>query len=264
MRIGLFHGGPTFRRRHTRRTAGDFTAPAFEVASVKPSGPDALERARLLEFVENNNPRGLFSVSGHRFEARGRTVAQLIGGAYLIPVREIVGPSWMSDLRFDVEAVIPTGESPEKASEMLRNLLEVRWALKAHHEVRRMSGYALSIGKGGPKLTETGPSVPTNNFKNYVSRIKPGFNGTQMDHCDMHQLANQLAQDLKAPIEDQTGLNGHYSIIIQYRYTDWTDESSRPAILQDALSEYGLHLAARKVDAPVLVIDNISKTPTEN
>jgi uncharacterized protein (TIGR03435 family) len=69
---------------------------------------------------------------------------------------------------------------------------------------------------------------------------------------------------LKAPIEDQTGLNGHYSIIIQYRYTDWTDESSRPAILQDALSEYGLHLAARKVDAPVLVIDNISKTPTEN
>jgi uncharacterized protein (TIGR03435 family) len=55
---------------------------------------------------------------------------------------------------------------------MLRTLLEQRLALKAHHEVRRMSGYILSIRKGGPKFTET---VPTNNPGNYFNRIKTGL-----------------------------------------------------------------------------------------
>lgn len=239
-------------------------APAFEVASIKHSVGDSTLRARLLESVENIFPGELFSVSGDRFAAHGRTLSELVAGAYLIPVREIVGPSWMSDVRFDVEAVIPSGQSSDQAAEMLRALLEERFALKAHREVRRMSGYSLSIGKGGPKLTETGPPVPTNNFSNYVSRIKPGFNGEQMDHCNVPQLIGALAQDLRAPVEDQTGLKGHYAILIQYRYSDWVDESARPAIVQEALSEYGLRLTAGKVDAPVLVIDNISKTPTEN
>jgi uncharacterized protein (TIGR03435 family) len=104
------------------------------------------------------------------------------------------------------------------------------------------------------------PTIPGT----FVHRIKPGFNGTQMDHCDLASLANYLAQNLGAPVEDQTGLKGHYAIVIQYRYSDWADESARPVILQDTLRGSGLHLAAGKVDAPVLVIDNISKTPTEN
>jgi len=214
--------------------------------------------------MENDYPRGLFSVSGGRVEALGRTAAQLVAGAYLIPAREIVGPSWMSDARFDVVALIPSGQSPNKANEMLRTLLEARFSLKAHHEARRMSGYILSIGKDGPKLTETGPPVPTNKFSDYVNRLKPGFNGTQMDHCDMPALTKRLAQSLNSPIEDQTGLKGHYSIVIQYRYSEWADESARPDILRDILRDYGLHLTAGKVDAPVLVIDNFSKTPTEN
>jgi uncharacterized protein (TIGR03435 family) len=190
-------------------------------------------------------------------------------------MREIVGPSWMSEARFDVEGLIPAGQVPGRilgntafdktASEMLRNLLAERFALKAHHEDRRVSGYILSVGKGGPKLTETGPVAPTNKPTNFVSRItKPGFNGEQMEHCDMATLANHLARHLGAPVDDQTGLKGHYAIVIQYRYTDFQDEAARPSLLRDALSDYGLHLAAAKIDAPFLVIDNVSRTPTEN
>jgi uncharacterized protein (TIGR03435 family) len=170
----------------------------------------------------------------------------------------------MSEARFDVEALIPAGQSAEKAPEMLRTLLAERFALKAHHEDRRMSGYILSIGKGGPKLTESGPAVPTNNPTTFVNRIKPGFNGEQIDHCDMARLINSLARDLGAPVDDQTGLKGHYAIVIQYKYADFEDEAARPSVLRDALSDYGLHLAAGKIDAPFLVIDNASRTPTEN
>ncbi len=257
--------------------AQDPATAAFEVASIKPSGPVDPGRAQGAEIMANTHPRVLFSVRGRKFEALGRTLAQLVAAAYLIPVREIVGPSWMSEARFDVEALIPAGQSPEKASDMrameafdntgskmLRTLLAERFALKAHHEDRRVSGYILSIGKGGTKLTETGPAVPTNNPTNFVSRIKPGFNGKQMDHCDMVCLTNSLAPDLGAPVEDQTGLKGHYAIVIQYKYADFADETARPAILRDALSEYGLHLAAGKINAPFLVIDNVSRTPTGN
>ena len=88
---------------------------------------------------------------------------------------------------------------------------------------------------------------------NYVDRIKPGFNGVQMDHCDMVQLANHLARLLGAPVDDQTGLKGHYSIVIQYTYTEFADEAARPSVLRDALSDYGLHLATGKIDAPFLL-----------
>jgi len=146
----------------------------------------------------------------------------------------------------------------------MRTLLEERFALKAHHEVRRVSGYILSIGKGGPKLTESGPVVPTNNPTKFVSRIKPGFSGTQIEHCDMVCLTNALARDLGAPVDDQTGLKGHYSIVIQYHGPEFADEAARPSLLRDALSDYGLRLAAGKIDAPFLVIDNVSRIPTEN
>jgi uncharacterized protein (TIGR03435 family) len=251
-------------------------ASAFEVASIKPLGPVA--PPLLPEFASipaDSNPRFLYSLSGRRLAARGRTLAQLVAAAYLIPVREIVGPSWMSEARFDVEALIPASQIPERgsdkkafdtlertASEMFRTLLAERFALKVHHEDRRVSGYILSIGKGGPKLTESGPAMLTDN--DYVDRIKRGFNGMQMDHCDMVQLTNQLARLLGAPVNDQTGLKGHYSIVIQYTYTEFANEANRPSVLQDALSDYGLRLAAGKIDAPFLVIDNVSRTPTEN
>ena len=241
--------------------AQDSTAPAFEVATIKPAGPANPAQARLFEFVGSYNPSRLFSIGGRRVEARGTTAAQLVAAAYLIPVREIVGPSWMSDVRFDVEALMPADQGRDKASDMLRTLLEQRLALKAHHETRRMSGYTLSIGKGGPKLREVGPPVPT---EDYARKIKAGFNGDQMDHCDMAQLVNILAQELGVPVVDETGLKGHYAIVLQGPLNEWADEAARPAIFRDALSDYGLRLAAGQVVAPVLVIDNMSKTPTEN
>jgi uncharacterized protein (TIGR03435 family) len=244
--------------------AAQAAAPAFEVASIKLSGSVELGRAQRLATMENSYPRGLFSAWGRTFETRGATATQLVAGAYLIPAREIVGPAWMSDIRFDIDAIIPAGQTPGRASEMLRGLLEERFSLKAHREVRRMSGYILSVGPGAVNLTDTGPPDPTKDFSKHVNRIKPGFNGQQMDHGDMAQLTNALSISLGAPVDDQTGLKGHYAILLQYLYSEWSDEAARPAILREALRGYGLRLSAGKIDVPVLVIDNMSKTPTAN
>lgn len=244
--------------------SADSGAPAFEVASLKQSGPIEPARARLLERIANGHPFGLLPGRGNRVEMHGWSVAELLAAAYQIPMREIVGSSWIFDARFDIDALIPSGQPRAKAPEMLRTLLQERLALKAHRDVRRMSGYILSVGKGGPKLKEAPPFTPTTDVGSLPRRFRGGFVGVQLDHCDMAQLADILALKLGAPVEDQTSLKGFYSILIEIPSGEMKDELNRPTLFREALKAYGLHLAAGKIDAPIQVIDNLSKMPTAN
>ena len=239
----------------------DSDAPAFEVASLKPSGPIDPGRARLFESIANDSPLGFLPGSGNRIRIDGWSAAELIAAAYQVPMREIVGPAWIFDARYTVEAIIPSGQ-PTKAPEMLRTLLQERLALRAHRDVRRKSGYVLSVGKGGPKLKEAPPFTPTQDLSN--SQIRRGFNGFQLDHGDMAQLAASLAWHLHAPVEDQTGLKGFYFILLEFPSSEAKDEFDQPDLFRRALSAYGLQLGGGKIDAPILVIDNLSKMPVSN
>lgn len=147
---------------------------------------------------------------------------------------------------------------------MLRTLLVERLALNAHRDIRRMSGYILSLAKDGPQIKETGPPTPTNDPGSHIGRLRPGFSGAQLAHGSIPELANYLAEQLQAPVEDHTGLKGHYFILIEIPTNEMKDQFDRPALFRTALSAFGLHLAADKVDAPILVIDNLSKTPASN
>jgi len=159
--------------------SADSGGPAFEVASLKPSGPvDPLE-ARLYEMIANNtSPRGFLPGHANRVEIHGWSAAELVAAAFRTPMREIVGPSWIFEARYDIDALIPAGQARDKAPEMLLTLLQERLALEAHREARRTSGYTLSVGKGGPKLEETGPPVPTMD-PSAPRRTRPGFNRHQ-------------------------------------------------------------------------------------
>ena len=246
--------------------AADSDAPAFEVASLKPSGPISPAQERLFEMVANDGDALGLPGRGQRVEIHGRSAAELIAAASRVPLRDIVGPSWLSDARFDIDALIPSGQTRAKAPEMLLTLLQERLALKAHRDVRRTSGFILLVAEGGPKLKEAPPFTPSADLGSLTDHSRPPFNGLreELGHCDMAQLANNLAQQLREPVEDQTGLKGFYSILIQIPGDEMKDETQRPAAFQAAMKAYGLRLAAGKIDAPILVIDNISKTPTPN
>jgi len=214
--------------------------------------------------MADRNLSGFLPGQNQRVEIDGYSAAGLIAAAYQVPLREIEGPSWIFNVRFTVSALIPAGRTRKEAPEMLRTLLVERLDVRAHRETRKVSGYILSVAKNGPNLTETGPSVPRLNATDYVKRIKPGFVGSQMDHIGMAQLANYLANGLKTPVEDQTGLKGHYDVVIQAPPDEMNDELGLPGLYRRILSEYGLRFEGGKVDAPFLVIDGISKTPKEN
>src|SRR5262249_27452292 len=126
---------------------GQNAAPAFEIASVKPSAP-----------ASRGNPSRSF-LPGGRFVAKELTVLDLILTAYEVP-RLLVegGPAWFTSEKFDIDAraTDPATRSPQLRL-MLRSLLAERFGLKMTMEPRSLSVYTLTVAKSGQKLVKAEP-----------------------------------------------------------------------------------------------------------
>lgn len=64
----------------------------------------------------------------------------------------------------------------------------------------------------------------------------------------------------EAPVVDETGLTGNYSVSIQTS----TNPDVPGGTIFDAVEKLGLKLEPRKVTVETVVIDQVSKTPTAN
>jgi uncharacterized protein (TIGR03435 family) len=120
----------------------------FEVASVKQNRLD-------------DQIVGIHVGPGNRFSARGYTLGLLIQRAYGVMGWNISGgPAWIHEDRFDVvaKANISGNLTDRQLQPMLVSLLAERFQLKLHNSTKEISGYALGLAKGGPKLT---PSAET-------------------------------------------------------------------------------------------------------
>ena len=130
------------------------TAPAFEVASVKPSAPlDMLKLA--MDIRAGQGPKLGPRVDGARAEYTYMSLKDLIVLAYKVKPYQITGPDWIANQRFDIVAKLPDGASKDDAPRMLQTLLEDRFKLVAHRESKEHPVLALVVGKGGPKLKES-------------------------------------------------------------------------------------------------------------
>jgi bla regulator protein BlaR1 len=218
--------------------------PSFEVASLKPSGPND----RLMYRLE----------PGGRYLATGLTLKLLIANAYGVPELRISGgPGWRDSDKFNLEAKVgiqlpPWPDSQKQLSLMLQSLLEERFKLALHRETREEPVYELVAAKAGVKL------------KTAKADESPGF---QMDNGRIHSmavpldfLATNLAYLLGRTVIDKTGLAGKYSFTVTYMPDDAapadTDGPSLFTALQDQL---GLKLESSKGPVELLVIDRVEK-----
>lgn len=133
-------------------------APSFEVASVKPSPPpdmaklrDEVQAGRMMRF-------GPY-VNASRAEYIYMPLIDLIVIAYKVKPYEIIGPAWLPEDRFDIVAKMPDGASKDDAPQMLKSLLEERFKLAAHRDIRKHPVLALVVAKGGPKLKESAETL---------------------------------------------------------------------------------------------------------
>lgn len=235
---------------------GSAQTPSFEVTSVKRSqnqvGPDY-----------NNQ----FTYSPSGFTARHATLKALVAEAYRVQRRQVLGPAWIDQEEYDIEARAIGAASREQISTMLRSLLSERFSVRQHAENRVMHAFELICAKSGFKLQPVKDGEPA----------KPG--GMYHFRGDMRQFADLLAIKVSmpaptdpsipsiagggpVPVLDKTGLEGIYDFNLDIRPELGTDGLTLwLRTLQDQL---GLRMESARDAVPVLVIDDAARVPTAN
>jgi uncharacterized protein (TIGR03435 family) len=273
--------------------------PSFEVASVKPIDPASMtrdheghlldrerfvDRTELLQFIVRAYLGGGSCVMTAALPM-GQTCPLLAGSL----------PSWIKTDRFEIQATMPPNSVPSytvrqlhdldtpELNLMLQVLLEERFHLKLHWEMKEIPVYAISIGKNGPRLKQTplegqqrkvadGSSIEIHGLYGINTVQTPdGIPRMQMDFLgsSMKQAAETFAIYFDRPVVDRTGLLGEYDFKIEYdvdpiaRIPQNPFSGLTPAGLSTALQAVGLNLESTKASVEILVIDHVEK-PSEN
>jgi uncharacterized protein (TIGR03435 family) len=233
--------------------------PAFEVATIKPAQPGAQGYG--------------FLIKGRQFFTINTSLSDLIAFAYGVHARQILGaPSWSENEKYDLMGQPDGAGQPNERQwkGMLEKLLAERFKLAFHREKRELPVYAITVGKGGPKLTKSqgDPNGLPGIFFQRLG-VMPAIN------ANLGDLARVLQGTvLDRPVVDQTGVTGRYDFTLT-----WTpDEFQFPGITRPAgadvpatapnlftaiQEQLGLRLETTRAPAEVLVIDRAEK-PTDN
>jgi len=200
--------------------------PGFEVVTIKPGQ------------AEHAGDVGT-DFEGRHFKALNYNVNDMIADAYGLHTRQIVGaPDWFDSELFDIDGIpdVPGEPNDRQAGIMLGKLLADRFALKFHHEQRELSAFAITVAKGGPKMTVS--AAPASDTVSDFGFSRPG-NLTALN-ITMGEFAAQMQSSVTdRPIIDRTGLTERYDFKLR-----WTPDDSEFAQFRSA------GVAVRKRDNP--------------
>ncbi len=129
---------------------GGAAAPAFEVASIRPSGPHSIRGSA---GGPGSSDPGLY-----RFGLA--TLPDLMRIAYNVRKWQVQSPIPLEPQAFDLIAKVPAGATKEQFRAMLQNLLADRFHLKLHTQSKEFPAYELLIAKTGFKLKEGTAAQP--------------------------------------------------------------------------------------------------------
>jgi len=242
----------------------------FEVAEVRPSKPG----------TETN-----YEMKNGRLQAFGFTIKDMVGFAYNLDDYMLPGgEKWLDSDRFDIIAKADPTVTDGTLRAMLRTLLAERFHLKSHFEEQQVAVWALTAPKGVGKLKETAGEE----HAGCTRTPKDGAFTLACRNTTMTQFAGKLPNVGGAagylnehPMVDLTGLKGSYDFDIiwsppaRFAQTDkGLPTGGGPIVaaaptggvtLYDAIDkQLGLKLSVEKHSMPVVVIDHVDRTPSEN
>jgi uncharacterized protein (TIGR03435 family) len=253
-------------------------APAFEVASVKPSAPNAQGQQLRRE------PGGRVSISNV-------PLRELIKFVYQLQDFQLDGvPAWATSESFDIVAkaaddvppVLP-GTTVDPLILMLRTLLGDRFRLHVHRELREMPAYALVVSKPGvlgAGLKRSTTDCQAIAREQQSTRPAQASSGSQCGFraalgvitsggFPLSQLLNPLSQLVRGPVVDRTGLQGGFDYelrFVQEGLQAGAQNAGDPggASVFTALQEQlGLKLEPARVPIEVFVVDHVER-PTSD
>lgn len=207
----------------------------------------------------------------------------------LMPSTPVEGdPAWVPSARYSIEA---KADGPQSAAmmrgPMMQALLEERFHMRTHREIREVPVYVMTVAQGGPKFQPAKPG----SCRPYDGDGDPNVRPDRIPWCAEPRVSWQgsimvinfpgvtldaFAKDLHPdgrPVIDRTGLTGAFDIHLELDHapadssapgsgaaSDPSPHSSDIAAIREQL---GLRLNPAKGPYEFLVIDHIER-PSEN
>ena len=234
--------------------------PVFEVATIKPSEP--------------NRPGRLYTMRGRQMMTVNTSVNNLIGFAYGLHPRQLVGgPDWLENDKYDVTGQPDVEGLPNQVQMryLIERLLADRFKLAFHREPRELPVYAIVVGNNGHKLTK---SAGTGALPSLLFR-RPGLLPVQ--NASMVEFAAVMQSAvLDRPVVDRTGLEGRWDFTLTWTPDETQfaslgvripppspDAAGPPGLFTAVQEQLGLKFEPSRAPVDVVVIDKVER-PTEN
>jgi uncharacterized protein (TIGR03435 family) len=237
---------------------------------------------------------------------------QLLTTAYGVREYQVSGPAWLVKAgyldadRFEIIATLPAGTTEAQYLSMLQDLLIERFGLKVHRAQMEAPVYELVIGKSGHRMKESFVradvseheadmlrAIKNNDFsklgpigKDGFHAMPPGYPAVQpMVRGDrmlcrfvsysMPAFAAWLADEVKRPVQDRTGLKGVYDFDVEFQNKlqaapagpgggALSGGEGAPDLFGAVESQLGLKMVGQKSEVEMLVVDSADRVPTAN
>jgi len=233
--------------------------PSFEVATIKPARPE---------------------MQGFGMTMRGRdviafgTLMNLITISYGVQDKQVEGlPAWATVDKYEITGRPDTDGIPNdrQFKLMIQKLLADRFKLALHRDKKEQSVYALTVARGGPKLTPS--AADPNGPPGLGMRALANMVATNISMADFAGYFQSVVLD--RPMVDQTGLTGRYDFTLRWTPDDSQfrgaglrvppppDNATLPNLFTAIQEQIGLRLESTRAPADVLVVDKVDK-PSEN
>jgi bla regulator protein blaR1 len=198
--------------------------PAFEVASIKLH----------LDARPGPGVAGFQNIPGSpRMDMVGVTFKMLMEYAYAVRNFQIIGgPDWITSERYDIQAKAEDGSvpvstrmrdlnTPDPMALRIQSLLDDRFQLRMHREIRELAVYELTEARGGSKLQSSpdqSPPEPGTQDRGSLSiqRTPSGWT-LQATVIPLSSLTTVLSNQIGRPIVDKSNLKpGLYDVSLQW------------------------------------------------
>ena len=239
----------------------------FDVVSIRPAAPGT-RGGGAANATLRYRPGGVRApaITAERLIALAFPVA----GVPRLPSRIAGGPDWMTAARFEFIATAAADVPPtlfeEQLPALLRSVLEDRFGLRGHIEMRPVPIYVLTARRNrtfGPLLRPSNPRSEawSGSASEYISAI----------NMTMAGLATRLTSLNAAGrvVVDRTGLTGGFDLDLYWSPARTAvsgavpPEVDGPSLFTAVQEQLGLKLEARTEPGDVYVVDSIGK-PTPN
>lgn len=226
----------------TDAQSGRSVETSFDVVTVKRYDGE--------RFSERMSPRGIATL---------RPLAWLVSDAFGVSALKVVGlPDWASHEWYQVVGTTREPYSPSEIARMLRPVLEDRFGMTWHREVREAPVYALRRSRG-----DLGRSlVALDRDCSVAGACKFAFGmGHASGDASWSQIQSLIARSVERAVIDQTGLAGSYHFTLTW--TPGTAPSdgnaSQTSIFTAVREQLGLRLEPAREPMEVIVIDSIRR-----